>query len=341
VKEYERQRKEVLTEIKTLKSEWKKSVSVFEKIKKNKDLAIKVAEDARIAFEKANNDMNVTKAYVEKLREDYATKARRTLVVKEEYIQGASEIKKKKWQFYNETLSSSFDKLQKIEEGRISKTKLHLKEFGTSLKCAVMEETLVITSILEKWDALHPETIIEAFIASVKSEEGEGILEYPEDYLFDDCASNECLGLTKVTAVKQPSNGLFLSKDFESMQLRLSEIDNDLPILQKEKDGLNTLGQLYERQPELADHATKSEVYSQLETLTLKLKDLDLEKKNLQQCLFSRRSDSTKGVLSEEFAAHESFGSATIKSPHLSRIEEDGKEGNARYLDSEINNLVE
>lgn len=74
-----------------------------------RDTAVKAAEEARVAFEKANDDKKVTKAYVEKLRDEYAVKARRTLVCKEEYIQAARLIKEQQKKHYDEELPALFD----------------------------------------------------------------------------------------------------------------------------------------------------------------------------------------------------------------------------------------
>lgn len=284
VREHTKQRRDVFEEIKGMRADWKRTMSQFDKTRKSRDAAVKAAEEARVLFEKANNDKNVTKAYVEKAREEYATKARRALVCKEEYIQAARIIRELQKQHYDADLPAAFNKLQKIEEARLSKVKLHLNEFGVLICSALGEELTGFREMMGKWEKLIPNQIVETFIDSIRQD---GPFLYPEEIIIDESASVESLGLLKSTSANLSRIGsqLMLLDDVDSIQKRIDDLDKEGTPLEKQRDGVKVLFELYQNQPELADDRTRLETNRQFTDLSAQLESLKMERSQLNNKL--------------------------------------------------------
>ncbi|PJF19925.1 hypothetical protein PSACC_00263 [Paramicrosporidium saccamoebae] len=300
VRDHDRQRREVLAEIRMLRTEWKKILASFDKTRRSRDGAVKAAEDARAAFEKANNDKNVTKAYVEKCRDEYAIKARKALVYKEEYIQAARIINGQQKKHYEEDLPATFDKLQKIEETRLAKIKLHLNEFGLLITSALAEELNGFRDMLSKWDRLVPNTIVQKFIDENRDD---APFEFPETILIDESASIESLGLTsRTTTQNRIESALISSDDPEVIQTRLDELSKRLLTLEKQREGAKILRDMYVSRPELADQKTKTEAAKELDDLTSQLECLQIEQEQLQEKLESLAKADTFSARSVQSA---------------------------------------
>lgn len=282
-KDHERARREKLVELKYIRSNWRQTLNNFEKKKRSKDQEVKQAEEARRSFERANNDWNVTKAHVEKLREDYATKARRTLVAKEEYIQAVQAIQEEQRQVYGIYLPEVFEQLQKIEETRVAKVQLNLLEFGRLMFHAVSNESKKYQEMLSKWEVVNPSAVIRNFIDQTKDDKP---FEYPEEFSLDECASVESLGLSKGIRGIPPSPMV----DPEEARQRADNIAKELLSLEKERDGLKTIYQLYEQQPVLADEKTKDEINRQINELVARIASLQYEQCTIRENLID--SDS-------------------------------------------------
>lgn len=302
-REHERSRRELINSIRSQRSEWKKTLASLEKTRKARDAAIKAAEEARLAFERANGDLNVTKAFVEKMREDYATKARKTLVYKEEYIQAARSIRSLQKKHYDEDLAGLFNQLQKVEETRIQKTKLHLSEFGGLLANALMEESSNLRAMMTKWDRLVPLDYLQEFIDNIRED---GPFEYPEEILLDEFASVDSLGILPSSTVNKQSNSLSrLSREPstlrtlfdspEAMTKRLEELEREQSRLTKQRDGAQILFDMYTKQPELANEQTRQEANEQLIDLSDRLSSLQLERDDIQTRLASLATTQGEG----------------------------------------------
>lgn len=296
-REHDRMRRETLNEVRNSRAVWKKHMATFEKIRKTKDTTIRAAEDARLAFERANQDKNVTKAYVERLRDEYATKARRTLVTKEEYIQAAQAIRTVQRAFYDVELPQLFDRLHQIEETRLTRIKDHLGEFGELLASVATEEAASYNGLVGKWRSLVPALILQQFIDELRTD---GPFDYPEEVIIDECASTECLGVAPTTTnpsgrspiseIPKPSrqaSRLLLCQDNQVIRARLIELERELPTMERKHEGVKNLHQLYQDQPELADETTRGEAERQVYELASELASLRLEKGQLEEKLES------------------------------------------------------
>lgn len=295
-RDHDRSRREILSSIRSQRNDWKKTLASFEKTKKSRDAAVKAAEEARLVFERANADLNVTKAFVEKMREEYAAKARKTLVYKEEYIQAARSIRSLQKQHYDKDLALLFDKLQKVEEQRMQKTKLHLGEFGGLLVNALNEELVSLRSMMSKWDRLVPHEVLQDFIDEIRED---GPFEYPEVILLDDMASVETLGIItkRSNSLSQLSrqsstSKILLSDSPDALKQRLEDLEKEIPLLEKQRDGAQVLSDLYSKQPELATEQTLQAAANQLADLSDLLDALHIEQKNLQTRLRSIAADA-------------------------------------------------
>lgn len=289
VREHDKARREVLTLIRSVRADWKRTLTTLEKARKARDSAIRAAEEARIAFDRASNDKNVTRAYVEKMRDEYASKARRMLLCKEEYIQTARTIRPLQNKHYDTDLAGLFDQLQQIEEQRLTKVRRHLIEFGELVSRAVTEEASCVRRMVAKWEQFAPASLIDAFIANAK---GDRPFYYPENFDLDDAASVESLGLAAAAssahsrkpsfgggAVVAPEAG---TVDALAARSRLEELRREQSVLERQRDGVQSLADLYERQPELADAQTRIEAARQLSNLLDRLGALSIEQEALE-----------------------------------------------------------
>lgn len=323
-REHDRMRRETLNEVRTSRAAWKKQMTAFEKIRKTKDAAIKAAEDARIAFERANQDKNVTKAYVERLRDEYATKARRTLVTKEEYIQAAQSIRTVQRAFYDVELPQLFDRLHQIEEARLTRIKDHLREFAELLASMATDEAAYYNGLLGKWGSLAPALILQQFIDELRTD---GPFTYPEEVIIDECASTECLGVVSTTAsppgrppisevpkLSRQASRLLLCQDTEVIRARLIELEREIPTMERKHEGVKNLHQLYQDQPELADETTRGEAERQMYELASELASLRLEKSQLEEKV---EGEGVNGTKSSTSIISKTTPSSTPSSPVL------------------------
>ena len=328
-REHERLRREILADIRNYRSVWKKTLAAFDKMRKNKDATVRAVEEARLAFERANADKNVTKAYVERLREEYAAKARKTLVCKEEYIQAAQIIKAQQQKLYKEDLPEAFNKLQRTEEFRLQRLKSHLNELGVLVYGAAKEEATCLQSILSRWDKFSPVQMIQNFIENVRSDVP---FEYPEEILTDACTTTECLGLTtsrndsksnlgsaaELPKLSRSASLLLLSNDSDGIRKRLAELEKEIPAAERHHEGIKSLHRLYSLQPELADEPTCAETERQLTEVVAKLSSLQLERDQLQKKLDGSSpvtistGSTTPSVLWKD--------EPSVKSPYLTNI---------------------
>ncbi len=335
-REHERHRRDALADINELREDWRKMIMSYEKIRKTRDASIKVAEEARLVFEKANADKNVTKAYVERMKDDYASKARRTLICKEEYIQGARLIKELQTRFYEVDLPAALNKLQHIEEARIKQTRDCLVKFGSVIQGAIKMESSQYAHMLAHWERMNAASVVEAFVDIARSERP---FEYPEELNIDIGASPaECnlavdggrastiMGLAPRSAVRclpmAADNALIMGSDTTAIASRLGQLKEALIEVGRRRDGVNVLYCLYRDCPELADDETKEATEAELKNLCEEYDCLSSEHDQLSTKLASlypadrpRKLSSTAGLQS---SAVSTFTSAQSVQPAAS-----------------------
>lgn len=93
------------------------------------------------------------------------------------------------------------------------------------------------------------------------------------------------------------SSALLLTDDPESINARLTEIEKELSLLEKQREGATVLKDLYQGQPELADEKTKSQAIQQVIELTDKLQVLNIERDELRTKLTTLQNDDKSSSL--------------------------------------------
>lgn len=275
------ERKHVLRDIKNLRSQWSKMVSSFEKIRKARDTAIQKADEAKTAFDRANYDRNVTKAHVERLRDEYTALGRKALLCKEEFIQATALIRELRDKMYGTDLPNAFNKLQKVEENRIEGTKQSLNTFATGFRYATDLEQDQMSNLAEQWSQLQSNTIVELFVESIRSEKP---FEYPEGDLLREKEGDE-------ERMRRKSSLLLASCDPLPIRTRIAELKAEERILIKEKDGLQVLIKLYTSNPDLSDRDALEKVLSQHSQIS-KLLELNV---NETKALITKMSTLASG----------------------------------------------
>lgn len=143
------------------------------------------------------------------------------------------------------------------------------------------EEGACVRDLFARWDRLTPASLIQAFIDEIRSD---GPFVYPENILIDQTASVETLGVISQTepgpAHKELS--LEISDDPVEIERRLTQISQELPLLEKQCDGAKILHDLYSKQPELADQKTRKLAAQKLNDLTEQLQHISLERDRLR-----------------------------------------------------------
>jgi hypothetical protein len=287
-REHDKSRRAILLEIRNLRAEWKKTLLNYEKSKKSRDAAVKAAEDARVAFEKANNDMHVTKAYVERTREDYAAKARRTLLCREEYIQIATTIKTQQHRHYAVDLPAMFDRLQRVEECRLERLRGHLVEFGASLIGKLNEEIDQTKIMAGQWEKLEIASILQRFIDSTSRR---ALFEYPETISIDEFESPL---IRSDTRLSRPAS--FSNLSAEGLQSRLEKVEKELSVMERQRDGVKVLHEMYTKQPELADDKARVQTAKEFTEITATFEALSLEVEQIRTRLTKAEGNSVKSA---------------------------------------------
>jgi hypothetical protein len=182
--ENDEQRKHLLADLKKLRSIWTKAVGAFEKVRKNKDKAVKSADSAQLALDTAVSRGNTSKFTISKLQEDVYVKSERARTAREEYNRAMTALTSRQVEIFKEQIPQCLEGFEKMERSRIAVVRasmISLAQVHTAVADVEIESG-------ERWlkslIALSTDDEIEMFIRNVE-EQSNGTKIIEEDYDFE------------------------------------------------------------------------------------------------------------------------------------------------------------
>lgn len=109
LREHSRFYKDLITDANALRQTHRQLLRQHQVQKKATEAALKAAEDAKVTYERLDGDMNATKAQVEKAREDFKQKMKKSLMAKEEFSEAKVKMEELTKRHYEEDLTPAFD----------------------------------------------------------------------------------------------------------------------------------------------------------------------------------------------------------------------------------------
>eukprot|EP00057_Strongylocentrotus_purpuratus_P008477 XP_011662951.1 PREDICTED: formin-binding protein 1-like isoform X15 [Strongylocentrotus purpuratus] len=290
--------KEVQALISELRSERKKHLQEFKQDDNNLEKSIRKMEGtkstykhsheawmtSKMNFEKANEDMNQTKAQVEKYRATMNGKNSQKCECKDNYILQLDNTNKEQRDFYYTKIPQIFNKIQEMDERRNQR----LGEFYTSYAEGHRQVIPLIQNCLDTMtseaEKVDPSKDTQKTIEKYKS----GLIP-PDDFPMQDLDDPNSIGpdpdtvsITSVSSVnggpakgfdkKKKGKGRFLPRkkeepkeDFshlppnqqsKKLKEKLDDLNNLIESEVKSKEGLQRMREVYTKNPTLGDPAS-------------------------------------------------------------------------------------
>ena len=114
------QRKYLMSELKKLRATWSKAVGAFEKVRKNRDKAIKAADAAQLALDTAVSRGNSSKFTMSRLQEDVYLKSDRARIARDEYNRAMNALTLRQNEIFKDQIPQCLEGFEKMERARIA-----------------------------------------------------------------------------------------------------------------------------------------------------------------------------------------------------------------------------
>ena len=118
--ENEEQKRYLLSEMKKYRAVWSKAVGAFEKVRKNRDKALKAADSAQLALDTALSRGNVSKSAISRLQEEVQQKNSRAQIARDEYNRAMSALTQRQNEIFKEHMPQCLEGFEKMERARIA-----------------------------------------------------------------------------------------------------------------------------------------------------------------------------------------------------------------------------
>eukprot|EP00158_Paraphelidium_tribonemae_P005373 Partr_v1_DN27304_c0_g1_i1_m46170 putative formin binding protein len=274
LKHFETERKQGLADVTALKQDLKIVYDTHAKVKKSYEASCKEADTAASIAAKAKNDMNVTKAYEEKVNQDAAVKAKKAEEADEEYKKSLTDTNAKKDQHYNVDLPKAINKLQGFETARVDFYKaIMLKYAGVQFQ-AFPEESESVQKLIDAVHNVAAATDCQIFIKNNMS----GVPKPPAIPYENYWEALKAEARRKKKPEDEELDSLPADKAKKKAQSKLKEIEKELHDAESKRSGIEMLAETYIAQPQLADPKALADINNQLEAVELKIDTLKLRK---------------------------------------------------------------
>jgi hypothetical protein len=252
--ESEETRRYLASEVRKLRTNWSKSVGAFEKIRKNKDKALKAADSAQLALDTALARGNTAKGTLLKLQDDVQEKSSRARAAREEYNGALSALTAKQGEIFKEKIPQCFEGFEKMERARIAAVRailINMAQVHLAVSNIEIESgERWLTSLV----AVSVDEEIENFVRSVdeRGSAGHGIIsdefsvvveEKKEQYSAVSVSTDSLSSSQQAETLYQHDFNLTSSEsDLLNVNFAdLDEIESDPSLLQERKDKLEKL----------------------------------------------------------------------------------------------------
>ncbi|XP_076850541.1 formin-binding protein 1 isoform X18 [Brachyhypopomus gauderio] len=252
-----------------IENSWKQ----LELSKRNFERACKEADRAQQYFEKMDADINVTKADVEKARQQAQLRHQMAADNKSEYSSNLQKFNQEQTEHYHTLIPNIFQKLQEMEERRIERVGESMKTFAEVDRQILPIVGKCLDGMTKAAESIEAKTDSAQVVESYKSG-----FEPPGDVEFEDYgqAMKRTVSensLTKPEKPDKPGKGkskLFFFKknkganpeDFshlppeqrrKKLQAKIDDINKDIQKEMDQRDALTKMKDVYVKNPQMGD----------------------------------------------------------------------------------------
>lgn len=314
VQEYKTDRRKFLQDGSKLQSQLRDSISALEKTKKNYDKKFSDSERALDAYRKADADINLSRAEVEKTRMISNKKAQESEESKNEYAAQLQTTNQLQRDFYTSLMPQVFQNLKDLDIRRINKVKSVIRESASLEQNVLPIINTCIEGMIRSSDAIDPEEDSKIVINKYKTG-----FPIPDDIPFENLAngpqpnSNSVIksnltpdpkinkgtigggkphkkrgGIFKIFGSSNPDEQ---REDFSNIPpaqrkakllKRIDEIRKSIAHESAEREGMSKMKEVYENNPALGD---PNSLNKKLEQNTEKINTLQVELRKFNDLL--------------------------------------------------------
>ena len=186
IQDYKGERKKELQEGSRIQEQLKSSLAQLEKREKQYEKAFREAEKATDAYRRADADINLSRAEVEKHRNNMMLKNQQCDDYKNEYASQLQQTNMHQNDHYHTHMPQVFQKLQSIDENRINKIKSYIKQSADIERNIIPIINTCIDGMVKASDSINPGEDSKAVVDKYKTG-----FPIPSDILFDDLCSSQ------------------------------------------------------------------------------------------------------------------------------------------------------
>ncbi|KAL0965247.1 hypothetical protein UPYG_G00278730 [Umbra pygmaea] len=267
----------------------------------------KEADRAQQYFEKMDNDINVTKADVEKARQQAQMRHQMAADSKTEYSNFLTKFNQEQNEHYYTVIPNIFQKLQEMEEKRIERVGVSMKTYAEVDREVLPIVGKCLDGMTTAAESIEPNTDSKQVVESYKSG-----FEPPGDVEFEDygpgqamkrTVSETSLSNSRGDAKERPSGGKSKGKlwpfiknknkgsgpeDFshlppeqrrKKLQAKIDDFNKDIQKEMDQKDALTKMKGVYEKNPQMGDPASVdprlTEIAQNIEKLHLEVQKFE------------------------------------------------------------------
>ncbi|XP_061589790.1 formin-binding protein 1 isoform X13 [Cololabis saira] len=282
-----------------IESSWKQ----LESCKRRFERDCKEADRAQQYFEKMDADINVTKADVEKARQQAQMRHQMASDSKSDYASYLQKFNQEQHDHYFSVIPTIFQKLQEMEEKRIERVSVCMKTFADVDRQVLPIVGKCLDGMTNAAEAIEPTTDSKQVVESYKSG-----FEPPGDVEFEDygmamkrTASENSLSNTREAKEKPSSKSKgklwpFIKnknkgsgpEDFshlppeqrrKKLQGKIDELNKDIQKEMDQRDALTKMKDVYVKNPQMGDPASVdprlSEIGQNIEKLQLEVQKFE------------------------------------------------------------------
>uniref|UniRef100_A0A4W4FK16 Formin binding protein 1b n=1 Tax=Electrophorus electricus TaxID=8005 RepID=A0A4W4FK16_ELEEL len=290
-----------------IENSWKQ----LELCKRNFERACKEADRAQQYFEKMDADINVTKADVEKARQQAQLRHHMASDSKNEYSSYLQKFNQEQTEHYHTLIPNIFQKLQEMEERRIERVGESMKTFAEVDRQILPIVGKCLDGITKAAEGIESKTDSAQVVESYKSG-----FEPPGDVEFEDYgqAMKRTVSENSLTkpdkpdkSVKGKSKLFFFKKNKgvnpedcshlppeqrrKKLQAKIDDISKDIQKEMDQRDALTKMKDVYVKNPQMGD---PSSVDPRLAEIAQHIDKLQTELQKFEVCVSVMQNTSTK-----------------------------------------------
>lgn len=272
-KQFESQRKSLLTSIKACRNENQKNIDTLQKVKKTCEQACKQADDSMSSLEKAEKSPNITKAQEERYREEAYSKLKRAEEADEEYKQALETTNNLQKVHYTKELPEVINQVQALEKQRIEYTQsIFSKLIGYELNLIPD----IKTSLSNAFKIVNEvDTFRDTMDFSIRNQSDKP---FPDDLPYENVLEKLQEKRFRKRDETERLEGMSPSKAVKKALSKIKELEKQIDEAQSKRSGIETLSDAFWAQPQAPDSKTLLDLNNQLEDVEVHIDTLTLKK---------------------------------------------------------------